>query len=791
MVAEVPVPQPRPGMVLVRTAASLVSAGTERMVVSFAEKNLVGKARSRPDLVRQVLDKARREGLLSTLEAAFNRLDQPMPLGYSSAGVIEALGEGVEGWQVGERVACAGGGYAVHAEYAAVPVNLLARLPDEVDFEQAAFTTLGAIALHGFRLAETQIGETVAVIGLGLLGLLAAQIARAAGCRVLGIDLAPERVALARDLGLEAVARPEAEAALAGFSRGRGADAVLICADTPSNDPVTLAGALARDRGRVVAVGAVGLEIPRKVYYEKELSFINSRSYGPGRYDPQYEEAGQDYPLGYVRWTEGRNLEAVVDLLASGGLKVRPLISHRFPIERAPEAYELILGKRKEPFLGVVLEYGRWTVDGGRTMDDGRQTPHLAPRTSHSTPPNPQPRNSLTLGLLGAGNFAAAVLLPAVSKVEGVELVGVVSASGVSAAHARRKFGFQYAASDPQRVLDDPAVNTVAVLTRHNLHASQTIAALRAGKHVFCEKPLALNAEELEAVFAIVDGGQWTGDSGRWTVDGGQRTEDGGRGTVDGERTTDDGRQTPHPARRTSHPLTPNLATPNSLTPNSATPNPAPPPLLTVGFNRRFAPLAQRMAAFFAGRKEPLAMHYRVNAGYIPLTHWLHDPAQGGGRLVGEACHFVDFLTFLAGAPPVCVTAQALPDGGRYRGDNFVLTFTFPDGSLGTVTYLANGDKAFPKERVEAFSGGRVAVLDDFRSLEMVAEGRRKMLRSRLRQDKGHRAEWVAFAEAVRSGGEPPIPYAHLWGVHQALYAALEALASGQPQAIPPRERKA
>ncbi len=736
MVAEVPVPQARPGMVLVRTAASLVSAGTERMVVSFAEKNLVGKARSRPDLVRQVLDKARREGLLSTLEAAFNRLDQPMPLGYSSAGVITGLGEGVDGWQVGERVACAGGGYAVHAEYAVVPVNLLARLPESVDFEQAAFTTLGAIALHGFRLAETQIGETVAVIGLGLLGLLAAQIARAAGCRVLGIDLAPERVALARELGLDAVSRPEAEAALTGFSRGRGADAVLICADTPSNDPVTLAGALARDRGRVVAVGAVGLEIPRKVYYEKELSFINSRSYGPGRYDPQYEEAGRDYPLGYVRWTEGRNLEAVVDLLASGALRVRPLISHRFPIERAPEAYELILGKRKEPFLGVVLKYGRQTTDDGRPMtDDGRRTTDTVHRTSHPAPPNPltpnlAPPASLTLGVLGAGNFATAVLLPAVSKVEDVELVGVVSASGVSAAHAKRKFGFRYADSDSRRVIDDPAVNTVAVLTRHDLHASQTIAALQAGKHVFCEKPLALNAAELRAVFEALG---------------------------DGRQTTDAAPRAPHPAS-----------------------------LLTVGFNRRFAPLAQRMAAFFAGRQEPLAMHYRINAGYIPLTHWLHDPAQGGGRLIGEACHFVDFLAFLAGAPPVRVTAQALPDGGRYRQDNFVLTFTFPDGSLGTVTYLANGDKAFPKERVEAFSGGRVAVLDDFRSLEMVADGRRKVLRSRLRQDKGHRAEWEAFAAAVRSGGEPPIPYAHLWGVHLALYAAVEALNSGNPQEISP-----
>jgi NADPH:quinone reductase-like Zn-dependent oxidoreductase len=354
LVVEVPVPSPQAGEALVRTAVSLVSAGTERMVVEFAEKSLLGKARSRPDLARQVLDKARREGLLTTVEAAFNRLDQPMPLGYSSAGTIAALGQGMEGFKIGQRVACAGGGYAVHAEYAAVPRNLLAPLPEGVDFESAAFATLGAIALHGFRLAEVQVGERIAVIGLGLLGLLAVGIARAAGCQVFGVDLDASRVALASQMGAQAVLREQAVEAAASFSRGRGCDAILICADTPSADPVELAGTIARDRARVVAVGAVGLNIPRKVYYEKELSFINSRSYGPGRYDPTYEEAGQDYPIGYVRWTEGRNLEAILDLLAGGRLDVKPLISHRFPIDQAPEAYALITGKKRQPFSGSI-----------------------------------------------------------------------------------------------------------------------------------------------------------------------------------------------------------------------------------------------------------------------------------------------------------------------------------------------------------------------------------------------------------------------------------------------------
>jgi threonine dehydrogenase-like Zn-dependent dehydrogenase len=349
LVADVPVPEVKPGMLLVKTAASLVSAGTERMLVEFAEKSLLGKARSRPDLARQVIDNARRERLLTTVEAAFNRLDQPMPLGYSSAGTVAAIGEGVAGYKLGDRVACAGGGYAVHAEYALVPRNLLASMPENVDFESGAFATLGAIALHGFRLADAQLGETVAVIGLGLLGLLATGIASAAGCRVLGIDLDPRRVSLAQAMGGDGVLRAQAEEAAQFFSRGRGCDAVLICADTPEADPVELAGAIARDRARVVAIGAVGLNLPRKVYYEKELSFVNSRSYGPGRYDSSYEQGGHDYPLGYVRWTEGRNLEAVIDLLSTGRLVVRPLISHRFHVDEAAQAYDCLLYTSPSP----------------------------------------------------------------------------------------------------------------------------------------------------------------------------------------------------------------------------------------------------------------------------------------------------------------------------------------------------------------------------------------------------------------------------------------------------------
>ncbi len=716
LVAEIPIPTPQAGEALVRNAASLVSAGTERMLVSFAEKSLLGKARSRPDLVRQVMDKARREGILTTLDAAFNRLDQPMALGYSSAGTIVALGEGVEGFRVGQRVACAGGGYAVHAEYVTVPQNLLAPLPDHVDFQPAAFTTLGAIALHGFRLAQVQLGERVAVIGLGLLGLLAAQIARAAGCAVLGVDLDERRLELGRSLGLQAVSRSQAEEAGLSFSHGRGFDAVLICADTASDDPVNLAGILARDRARVIAVGAVGLNLPRKIYYEKELTFLNSRSYGPGRYDPAYEEGGQDYPLGYVRWTEGRNLEAVVEMLANGSLQVQPLISHIFPIEQAPAAYELITARSKQPFLGVLLVYEQGVQTGVDLAGDGFTSDTAMRRTPVLNLTQSRAVETVRLGVLGAGNFATAVLLPALSDLPHLEKVCIASASGMSAQHAAKRFGFTRTTSDENEVIKDEQVNTLAILTRHHLHARQVMAALRAGKHVFCEKPLALNEDELQEIEqALVE-----------TVEEGAA------------------------------------------------------PLLMVGFNRRFAPFARQLQAFLAGRAEPLSAHYRVNAGFIPLSHWVHDPDQGGGRLIGEGCHFIDFLTFLVGSPPLSVSAVGLPDGGRYREDNLSLTFTFSDGSLGTLSYLANGDKSFSKERVEVFCAGRVAVLDDYRSLELVQQGSRRVQRARLRQDKGHAAEWQAFSAALLAGGPPPIPYEHLFGVTRASFAAVQALRSGQ-----------
>lgn len=701
-VEDIPIPTPREGQALIKVAASLVSAGTERMVVEFAEKSYLGKARSRPDLVKQTLDKAKREGIMPTVNAVFNRLDQPMALGYSTAGTIVALGKNMQGFKVGQRVACAGGGYATHAEYNVVPRNLLTPLPKNVDFESAAFTTLGAIALHGLRLAEPQLGENVAVIGLGLLGLMTIQLAAAAGCNVLGIDLDPKRIKLASSLGLEAVSRQNAESASAArfATANRGFDSIIICADTPSNDPVELAGVIARDRAKVVATGAVGLNFPRKIYYEKEISFINSRSYGPGRYDSNYEENGNDYPIGYIRWTEGRNFQAVVDLMASGKLKVTPLISHRFDIIEGVKAYEVITGKRKEPFLGVVLKYPEEKMKEERKI----VFPSIAHRSS----------SVVKLGVLGAGLYANATLLPVLKDNKVFELIGIASSGGLHAQHSGKKFGFQYATSSEDEIINDPKINTVAILTRHDTHADLAIKALKAGKHVFVEKPLAINSNQLSVVSKQL--------------------------------------------LKTDHCL------------------------LTTGFNRRFSPLARSLKSQLASLQEPKYLHYRVNAGFIPANHWTQDEAIGGGRIIGEACHFIDTLTFLVGALPVKVSAQALPNNGKYREDNVSMTFTFADGSIGVVDYLANGDKSMPKERLEVFCGGMVAVLDDYVSLSVVKDGKRK--EEKGAQDKGWRGEMAAFAEAVQGKGEAPIPYGQIIAVTKSTFAAVESIRSGNPVEI-------
>ena len=708
-VAEVPAPQLLPGCVLVRVAASLVSAGTERASSEFASKSLLGKAKARPDLVRDVLRKLRRDGVLSTLQAVRSRLDQPQALGYSSAGTVIAVGDGVTGISVGDRVACAGAGYAVHAELACVPRLLVAKIPEgrDVALEEAAFGTVGAICLHGLRTAEVSLGDTVAVIGLGLLGQLTVQLLRAAGCRVFGMDLVQQRADLAIVSGAESATTSAAEFRDLCFQKtgGVGVDSVLIAAETPSSEPVNLAAEIARDRAIVVAVGTVGMEIQRQLYYEKELDFRISRSYGPGRYDSAYEQKGRDYPIGHVRWTETRNLEAFLQLIAERKLDLPSLITHRFPMDEAARAYDLITGRTDEPFLGVLLTYPE--APSGAALREKITVTAARPVTG-----------SVGLGVIGAGNFAQSTLLPALKKIREVSLVGVSNATGPRSRHAADKFGFSYCVNSEQDIFEDPNVQAVVIATRHNLHARQVLAAMAAGKAVFCEKPLCLTEGELAAIVR--------------------------------ERS----------ARASA-------------------------PLLMVGFNRRFAPMAVQLKQFVSAIHEPLAIHYRVNAGYLPADHWVNDPEIGGGRILGEVCHFVDFLCFLAGGSPVEVQAQCLGNPGQYSMDNLLATLKFADGTLGTISYLANGDKSASKERVEVFGGGAVAILEDFRRLELTRHGRRTVTRSRWRQDKGHQAEMRAFIDAVRgTTAAAPIAFEQIVGSTLATLRLQNACQTGQPQAV-------
>jgi len=740
-IADVPMPLCRPGHLLIATRRSLISAGTERMLVEFGQASLLAKARARPDQVRQVLDKIRTNGLLSTLEAVFARLDQPLPLGYCNAGVVLEVGKGVTGFSVGDRVVSNG----PHAEVVCVPQNLCARIPDNVSDDEAAFTVLAAVGLQGIRLANPTLGENVAVLGLGLVGLLTVQLLVANGCRVLGTDFDAHRLELARQFGAQTVdlsaGQDPVQAALA-FSDGRGVDAVIITASTTSSEPVHQAARMCRQRGRIVLVGVTGLELNRADFYEKELTFQVSCSYGPGRYDPNYEEKGHDYPYGFVRWTAQRNFQAVLNLMAAGRLDVTPLITHRFPIEEAPKAYDLITGKTGEPFLGVLITYPDQPNLSRRVgIRPGTDDRRPRPVSSVLRPPSP-----VAIGLLGAGNFATTTLLPAMRKVSGVQFVGICTATGLTARHVGNKFGFRYCTTDENEILNDPDINTVVIATRHHLHARQVLAALKAGKNVFCEKPLALNENELQEIVRAVGGGA---------------EEQGGKGAEERRSKEEFTSAPPHHSTRAQKA-----------------------PLLMVGYNRRFAPMARQLKAFLADVHEPLVMHYRVNAGYIPPDHWVQDPQQGGGRIIGEICHFVDFLTFLAGALPIRVYARALPNDGRYRDDNVVITLEFADGSLGTIAYVANGDKSFPKERLEVFGGGAVAVLDDFRRLELVRNGRKKVVRSRLRQDKGHRGEWEAFVAAVQNGGPAPIPFEEIVATTLTTFRILDSLRCGGPVAV-------
>lgn len=695
---DVPSPALRPGGLLVRTVASAVSAGTEKSKVELARKNLLGKAMARPDQVRKVLDTLKKEGVVQTFNKVRNKLESLSPLGYSAAGRVIAVGDGANGFAVGDAVACAGAGYANHAELIWVPANLSVKLPEGVAFADAAFTTIGAIALQGVRQAEAAFGETVAVIGLGLIGQLAIQLLRACGCRVVGIDVDRWKVELATHTGADlALAREDDVVARAhALTDGRGVDAVIITAAAPDNDPLVLAGELARDRAHVVVVGAVPLDIPRSPYYEKELDVRLSRSYGPGRYDRAYEEKGLDYPVGYVRWTENRNMEAFVRAIATRQVSLEKLITHRVPLAEVERAYDLIAGTRAECFLGVVLQY-----------------PEDTPLPPTVPTPGARPRGGgggIGVGLIGAGSFAGGTLLPILKGLPGVTLDKVCSASGLSARDLAVRHGFTHAVGAPSEIFEDPAIGAVVIATRHDSHAALAAAALRAGKAVFVEKPLALTRAQLDEVLA------------------------------------------------------------------AARDNPA----LTVGFNRRFSPHTAHVRRAFEGMGG-LVIDIRVNAGPIATDSWLHDPDVGGGRLIGEGCHFVDLAQAITGARVhrVYAAGLGLPDPASRLRDNFTLTLQLTDGSVATIVYTAKGDMALGKERIEVFGGGMSAVIDDFRTTTVVRRGKPEQVKTR--QDKGHAEELARFVQAVAHGAPPPISLADVRAASLATLAAAESLATGMP----------
>jgi len=679
---EVPVPAPIPRHLVVESRASVVSAGTERMLVEFSRANLLEKARQQPERVKQVLDKARTDGLGPTVKAVRSKLQRPIPLGYCNAGVIRETGEDAGGFEVGDRVVTNGS----HAEYVRVPWTLAARIPDGVADEAAAFTPLAAIGLQGLRLAEPTLGETVVIYGLGLIGLLTVQLARANGCRVIGIDRVKDRLVLGERFGADVVeAADDADLVEAVLSRtaGVGADMVLLTLASDSSEPAQLAARMSRKRGRLVLIGVTGLDFDRADFYEKELTFQVSCSYGPGRYDPAYEERARDYPFPYVRWTERRNFEAVLELMAEGLVDPLPLVTHRFPFDRAPEAYELLTSLH--PGLGVVLEY---EAKAAERVSRGRTVHLKAP----GEPEVPREPGRGVMGFIGAGNFASRVLIPAFRDA-GAVLHTVASSTGTSGAIAGKEHGFRKTTTDPQEVFADPEIDTVVIATRHDTHAEYVLRALESDKHVFVEKPLAIRREEVD------------------------RIEDALR----------DARG-----------------------------------ILCVGFNRRCAPLTRRAKETLEGRSGPLVVNITVNAGRLPDDHWAKDPTVGGGRLVGEACHFVDLARHFAGRPIVDLKkTSAMDQAGGEIEDVSLLQLAFEDGSVATIQYLANGPGGMSKERVELFWEGKGLRIDNFRRMRRWGVSTRRLW-ARQDKDKGHAHLVRAFVDAVKETRPGPIPHAEI-----------------------------
>ncbi|RXJ52449.1 bi-domain-containing oxidoreductase [Gelidibacter gilvus] len=700
-VDDVPLPSISEGMVLVENKFSLISAGTERGTVKVGKASLLGKAKQRPDLVAQVIQNIKKEGLKATLDKVKTKLDSLKALGYSTSGVVSASMDTNNMFQVGDRVACAGQDYASHSEIVAIPQNLIAKIPDNVSFEDASYTTLGAIALQGVRQSEPTLGDNVCVIGLGLLGQITCQLLKANGCNVFGIDLSSRLVALANETVADnAMLRSDSNllATIDDFTNGHGFDSVIITAATPSNDPIELSAEIARKKGKIVVVGAVKMDIPRDPhFFRKELDLRMSCSYGPGRYDVNYEENGQDYPYAYVRWTEQRNMEAFLKLISNGSVNLKPLTTHVFDIVEAEKAYDIVLGKVEEFSLGILLKY-----------DDSNSLKNVS-----KFKVNTNAVKNINIGFIGAGSFAQSYLIPNV-KAAGASLDTVVTTKGITSKNVAEKFGFNHTSSNADDVMENPQINTVFIATPHNSHAQYAIGALKANKHVFIEKPLAMTPEELKDV-----------------------EEDYKEAGV----------------------------------------------TLMVGFNRRFADVSKAIKKAFENLTEPVFVNIRVNAGFIPKEHWTQNPEIGGGRIIGEMCHFIDLMQYFTDSEPIKVYADCINTTNEKlkADDNISIIVKFKNGSVGSLNYLANGDKSLPKEMIEVFGGGKTGRIHDFRSGELHEGNKITKIKS---ISKGHKQEVEAFLTSIKEGTVSPISFESIRLTTETTFKIIDSLNIGLPQTI-------
>ncbi len=700
-VDEVPLPSISKGMVLVENKFSLISAGTERGTVKVGKASLIGKAKQRPDLVAQVLQNIKKEGLKATLDKVRTKLDSLKALGYSTSGVVTASMDTKSLFQVGDRVACAGQDFASHSEIVAIPQNLIAKIPDNVSFEDASYTTLGAIALQGVRQSEPTLGDNICVIGLGLLGQITCQLLKANGCNVFGIDLSQRLVDLAIDTSTDiALLRNDSNlfATIDDFTNGHGFDCVIITAASPSNDPIELSAAIARKKGKVIVVGAVKMDIPRDPhFYRKELDLRMSCSYGPGRYDVNYEDNGQDYPYAYVRWTEQRNMEAFLRLISNGSVNLQALTTHIFDIIDAERAYDIVLGKVEEPSIGILLKYPESNTE----------------KEISTFKVNNNKVEKINVGFIGAGSFAQSYLIPNV-KSGGASLDTVVTTKGITSKNVAQKFGFNNTSSNAEDIMNNANINTVFIATPHNSHARYAIEALKTNKNVFVEKPLAMTLDELQAVEDA-----YKGSNGK----------------------------------------------------------------LMVGFNRRFADVSKAIKKAFDNLSEPMFVNIRVNAGFIPKEHWTQNPELGGGRIIGEMCHFIDLMQYFTDSEPIKVYAECIntANAKMKADDNISIIVKFKNGSIGSLNYLANGDKSLPKEMIEVFGGGKTGRIHDFRFGELHERNKTTKLKS---ISKGHKQEVEAFLLSLSEGKESPISFESISLTTKTTFKIIDSLNTGLPQNI-------